>query len=722
MRHVLCIPKDVSICKKLIESRYISRYKDLWTEKNQSTSADSKHKCKQEQILQDNNKADGACLQKCTRKDQSMTSFLTKVSSKQSSQTSTPHSDTSSIPTLHSNASIYSGNESRLTMAIADFIYSEGLPFSICECPRFKQIIQLSKGVRASYEPPKREAVRTSLLQLSWENNKKRTREKLLREAEVFGISFLGDGATLKKMPLVNFLASGVHQPASVLEIADASGLLQTGGKKDAPTLANLFLPHLLSIDPQKTITDCIFFDGAGNVQKAGSLLQVRFPHTYTFHGAEHVVSLFFKDIASLEPVFKLILEEKKLYSVFVSGSNHSAFAPFSKQAQDLNNGWKIGLIKAADTRMAGYFMALHRSLRLKTALEATICSLPFRDLNLDHDHMTEIVMNEKRWERIYLILKSTFSALRVLRLADSNSAGMDKLFYLTRQTEKNLERLRHRLNSTKLFGPGPVQVIKLSIRDYLAEDKSESEYDESEDDSGTDGSESESDNDSNNSSIHGEVLKCDLGDLIIAAWKKRAKHLKHDYSVTGWLLSVCPEKMADVASNESGEHYLCADCLIERLFHGCTEDELGDKKDKFWTEYQDFKNKSGNFEHAYIWNSKDIQDGNSHLWHQKYSLKFTEVLGYVACWVTSKILGIGAAERAWKHVKILKSGQRGRLEIDSLEKQAIIYSQASMDNACLNMSGDTLNHWWNKDNEDYDLGLDKWDVEITNRNRTEAP
>ena len=47
-----------------------------------------------------------------------------------------------------------------------------------------------------------------------------------------------------------------------------------------------------------------------------------------------------------------------------------------------------------------------------------------------------------------------------------------------------------------------------------------------------------------------------------------------------------------------------------------------------------------------FIWSSKDIADGNSHLWHQKNSLPSTKVLGAVACRVTSKTIIIGSAER----------------------------------------------------------------------------
>ena len=64
-----------------------------------------------------------------------------------------------------------------------------------------------------------------------------------------------------------------------------------------------------------------------------------------------------------------------------------------------------------------------------------------------------------------------------------------------------------------------------------------------------------------------------------------------------------------------------------------------------FWTEYTDFYIKNGSFEDdEFIRKSKYIRDGNSYLWHQKYSLPYTKVLGFVAYRVTSKVLGIGAA------------------------------------------------------------------------------
>ena len=70
--------------------------------------------------------------------------------------------------------------------------------------------------------------------------------------------------------------------------------------------------------------------------------------------------------------------------------------------------------------------------------------------------------------------------------------------------------------------------------------------------------------------------------------------------------------------------------------------------QDIFWTEYTDFDNKNSSFDgDEFIRKSKDIRDGNSHLCHKKYSLPCTKVIGFVAFRVTSKVLGIGAAEHS---------------------------------------------------------------------------
>jgi hypothetical protein len=66
--------------------------------------------------------------------------------------------------------------------------------------------------------------------------------ERLAFQAGTFGFSLLGDGASVKRTQLVNILSAGGHEPAVVLEIAECTGHIQGGGKKDAGFIAGLFL------------------------------------------------------------------------------------------------------------------------------------------------------------------------------------------------------------------------------------------------------------------------------------------------------------------------------------------------------------------------------------------------------------------------------------------------------------------------------------------------
>ena len=66
-----------------------------------------------------------------------------------------------------------------------------------------------------------------------------------------------------------------------------------------------------------------------------------------------------------------------------------------------------------------------------------------------------------------------------------------------------------------------------------------------------------------------------------------------------------------------------------------------------------------------FIRKSKDIKYGNNNLWNQKYPLHCTKVLVFFACRVTSKVLGIGVAERSWGDIKTIISGKRSAINSD---------------------------------------------------------
>ncbi len=62
--------------------------------------------------------------------------------------------------------------------------------------------------------------------------------------------------------------------------------------------------------------------------------------------------------------------------------------------------------------------------------------------------------------------------------------------------------------------------------------------------------------------------------------------------------------------------------------------------------------------------------------WHHTWMLSRTKVLGKLACWVLSKILGIGTAKCNWKQVKKIKYGDRANLGNKVTAKITNIYGQ----------------------------------------------
>ncbi len=119
------------------------------------------------------------------------------------------------------------------------------------------------------------------------------------------------------------------------------------------------------------------------------------------------------------------------------------------------NKGRKVGLLWGAGTRMALWFYAMMRLLRLKQPLTATIHQQKIVDLNLNDSVRSAVqdIKDDKFWKCIYLLLCAVFPALRLLRYCDKSKPAMDKIFFLSHRTTLALNKLEEFLNDRHLFG-----------------------------------------------------------------------------------------------------------------------------------------------------------------------------------------------------------------------------------------------------------------------------
>ena len=127
----------------------------------------------------------------------------------------------------------------------------------------------------------------------------------------------------------------------------------------------------------------------------------------------------------------QMISAHKMIYNIFGSGIYHKPHSIFKFKSKDSHKR-NIGLFSGNETRMAGYFMGMHKDLRMQKVLQATISSAEFLSIptTAKFTKAVKYIHDEKSWERCYVSLKILHPCLRVLRLADSNRAGMEKVYY----------------------------------------------------------------------------------------------------------------------------------------------------------------------------------------------------------------------------------------------------------------------------------------------------
>jgi hypothetical protein len=179
-------------------------------------------------------------------------------------------------------------------MAIADFFHCENIPDSVVESPRCIRLVSLCRLVGDDFFVPHRRKIGGELLDLNYDSIYNQNKAELLKFSKVFGLAFLGDGATIHRMALLNIFAMSGATPPMTVSIQDCTEHMAEGEKKDASYIADLFDEKVMEYAPMRIFTDVFYFDGASNVKKAGEVLMARFPRTFCFHGGEHVVSLFF--------------------------------------------------------------------------------------------------------------------------------------------------------------------------------------------------------------------------------------------------------------------------------------------------------------------------------------------------------------------------------------------------------------------------------------------
>ena len=198
---------------------------------------------------------------------------------------------------------------------------------------------------------------------------------------------------------------------------------------------------------------------------------------------------------------------------------------------------------------MDGYFMGMHRHLRKRKFLQATILSAKFISIttNTKFTKAVSYIHDNKSRDLFYVLLNMIFTCLRVLRLTDSNLVGNDKYYYYSRMTKQCTKKKYMILiirNCSLIYRHQPVFIeqgiwqkwwrrVNIKICTLYSED---------------------------------------ICFVMCCMWNERVEHINNDYSMIAWMFCVIILIREDVFKNAQNNHHIQVNTVIKNLFDGSTE------------------------------------------------------------------------------------------------------------------------------------------------------
>lgn len=385
------------------------------------------------------------------------------------------------------------------------------------------------------------------------------------------------------------------------------------------------------------------------------------------------------------------------------SGANHAIYAIFMKLSKEANGGKKVGLIRGSGGRMGSYFYVMFRDVRMELVLKQLVAHPEIKKIKQKRRTLLAFrdIKDDTFWRGTYAVCCLSYACARLLRLCDKTDPIMGELEHGKRRTTEALENSEELLLDDALFPRDSENDGELAFEEQQIFGEN-SVVDEEEDD---------------------VDRSMNLHTKITWLWSQATAKLGHDYAKAGFALSVNPTvwEYSQVEDRIDGEIRHGLERLVKKLHvtpnpnnkvRGKSVEEI---VDLFWTEFEDFRNQRGEFSNLARFRSKEARAGKSHLWHEKYSLPYTKVLGYIACRVTSKNGGIGPCERGWGDVKYIADGKRFNLG-ESLENRSIIYTTARLREARIKNEFGKANDGevgFGDDDLDFDADLGKFGVSV---------
>ena len=161
-------------------------------------------------------------------------------------------------------------------MEIITLIFNNVLDLRTCDSIELSDVILKAKTFPREYKIPSRYTTRGPLLDACYSPKRGRHVKNFLNEAEVFGLSGLSDGATVKNNTMMKTTTdNGNNHPVAVCDIFDCTVNMEIYNKNDSKFIRNCMMSMRDDIYPRTELFNMNNFDSAKVVQVTGEILDV---------------------------------------------------------------------------------------------------------------------------------------------------------------------------------------------------------------------------------------------------------------------------------------------------------------------------------------------------------------------------------------------------------------------------------------------------------------
>ena len=181
------------------------------------------------------------------------------------------------------HSEICGNNNLQLHMAIADLFHCENIQDRAVKSHWFATLISKERRVGNDFKCPNKKKAGGKFLDHNYRSCSDQNRIIFGKDSDIFGLSWMSDGAKISRMPLVNNLVMCADVTTKVVDIHDCTDHMAAGSKKDAKYLAGVMEEQIVKIYPERMHTNVFYFDGAANIQKGGLRLCSLYPRAYVF-------------------------------------------------------------------------------------------------------------------------------------------------------------------------------------------------------------------------------------------------------------------------------------------------------------------------------------------------------------------------------------------------------------------------------------------------------